>query len=371
MIFLRKEMCRHPLLLLGILLHSYTLNSQNQEKCRITAALVNNLHNKWLLWVWILSTAPSVLIDIAKLFEKSPMFFKSSFTMKWRSSAWFEGLRYLKSSPWHSKALHCFVAPEIISSHVSKLPRRPWPSTEGAMLVIIKNGDHVTTNFATQWFVSFTNPALYGSLVKYPWLFKGFDAVSSTCGQVRFKFLMRVNGWYLFVFLVSQNLFANPVERFWWKTICVSRFEGPRSLRLYLKWISEFRSIGCGKLALNSSCSSMNMPCLIPKASYQKSQESNRPTSETLEKSESVAVVKRYEEIGGEPDQDWILDIGVSFDGTWQKRGHSSHNGVGPVIDLLTSWPIDSSILSNYCYKCTTEPKKDDPDWMASHKPNC
>jgi len=35
-------------------------------------------------------------------------------------------------------------------------------------------------------------------------------------------------------------------------------------------------------------------------------------------------------------DPDAVIDISVSFDGTWQKRGFTSHYGIGVCIDLLT-----------------------------------
>eukprot|EP00112_Aurelia_sp_Birch-Aquarium-sp1_P018043 Seg4246.3 transcript_id=Seg4246.3/GoldUCD/mRNA.D3Y31 product="hypothetical protein" protein_id=Seg4246.3/GoldUCD/D3Y31 len=38
-------------------------------------------------------------------------------------------------------------------------------------------------------------------------------------------------------------------------------------------------------------------------------------------------IVEEYWQIGIVADDDEILDIDVSFDGSWQKRGHSSHNG--------------------------------------------
>ena len=53
-----------------------------------------------------------------------------------------------------------------------------------------------------------------------------------------------------------------------------------------------------------------------------------------------------------EPD-DGVLDIGVSLDGSWQKRGHSSYNGVASVIDLITGRPIDYKGLSHFCMKCS------------------
>lgn len=43
-------------------------------------------------------------------------------------------------------------------------------------------------------------------------------------------------------------------------------------------------------------------------------------------------IVKKYEENGVVPDENGILDIQVSFDGSWLTRGHRSHVGVGAVI---------------------------------------
>ena len=51
-------------------------------------------------------------------------------------------------------------------------------------------------------------------------------------------------------------------------------------------------------------------------------------------------------------DADAVLIISVSFDGTWQKRGFSSHYGIGVCIDLLTGLVIDYEVLSSYCHAC-------------------
>ncbi|GBL72366.1 hypothetical protein AVEN_115302-1 [Araneus ventricosus] len=45
----------------------------------------------------------------------------------------------------------------------------------------------------------------------------------------------------------------------------------------------------------------------------------------------------------------------VSYDGTWQKRGHTSLYGIGIVVDILTVLVIDYEILSKYCPEGTTE----------------
>lgn len=51
-------------------------------------------------------------------------------------------------------------------------------------------------------------------------------------------------------------------------------------------------------------------------------------------------------------DPDAVINISVSFDGTWQKRGYTSHYGIGVCIDLFTGLVIDFEVLSTYCHGC-------------------
>ncbi|GFW67236.1 uncharacterized protein TNCV_2698461 [Trichonephila clavipes] len=72
-----------------------------------------------------------------------------------------------------------------------------------------------------------------------------------------------------------------------------------------------------------------------------------------------------------------VLDITVSFDGSWQKQGYKPLNGIGVVIDLLTGLVIDYEILSKYCTECTVaviELSGDSTDfaiWYEGHKSEC
>ncbi|KAK3923748.1 Aspartyl/glutamyl-tRNA(Asn/Gln) amidotransferase subunit B [Frankliniella fusca] len=47
-----------------------------------------------------------------------------------------------------------------------------------------------------------------------------------------------------------------------------------------------------------------------------------------------------------------VIDVDVSYDGTWQKKGFTSLYGIGFVIDIKTGLVIDYEILSKYCYAC-------------------
>jgi len=48
-----------------------------------------------------------------------------------------------------------------------------------------------------------------------------------------------------------------------------------------------------------------------------------------------------------------ICDVGVSVDGTWQRRGFSSLNGAVAVLSIDTGKVLDVDIMSRYCQGCT------------------
>lgn len=58
-----------------------------------------------------------------------------------------------------------------------------------------------------------------------------------------------------------------------------------------------------------------------------------------------------------------VIDISVGYDGTWHRRGFSSHYGVGTIIELKTGLVLDVHIMSNLCTVCEKGPKKTDKDY--------
>ena len=56
-------------------------------------------------------------------------------------------------------------------------------------------------------------------------------------------------------------------------------------------------------------------------------------------------------------------DTIVSVDGSWQRRGHSSRNGVVTAISVVTGKVLDTEVLSSYCRVCdsntNTNPEHD------------
>jgi hypothetical protein len=74
-----------------------------------------------------------------------------------------------------------------------------------------------------------------------------------------------------------------------------------------------------------------------------------------------------YNEQGIEEENDNILNIDVSFDGSWMTRGHKSHIGLGFVMEADTGFCVDHEVLSNFCQKCSRINKNyaDDEDMRA------
>ncbi|KAH7977881.1 hypothetical protein HPB49_003833 [Dermacentor silvarum] len=52
-------------------------------------------------------------------------------------------------------------------------------------------------------------------------------------------------------------------------------------------------------------------------------------------------------------------------------HGHTSHIGVGTVIELFSGLVLDFVVLSNFCVGCESGPKESDPSygaWKDGHK---
>ncbi|KAH8035642.1 hypothetical protein HPB51_007886 [Rhipicephalus microplus] len=79
-----------------------------------------------------------------------------------------------------------------------------------------------------------------------------------------------------------------------------------------------------------------------------------------------AAVCNVYSQMEGTPTK----NVTVVYDGTWMTRGHTSHIGVGRVIEFYTGLVLDSVVLSNYCHGCAVGPKEGDDgysEWKEAH----
>ncbi|GFW81934.1 uncharacterized protein TNCV_2886081 [Trichonephila clavipes] len=121
------------------------------------------------------------------------------------------------------------------------------------------------------------------------------------------------------------------------------------------KLVEAFLKIGKGHAALELFSMAIGIHAMdkktFSKCLHKLYEEKCSFKEDILEISRKV-VRKHHEDLLGTANG--VIDITVSYDGTWQKRGHSSLYGIGIVINILTGLIIDYEILSKYCPECTT-----------------
>lgn len=72
-----------------------------------------------------------------------------------------------------------------------------------------------------------------------------------------------------------------------------------------------------------------------------------------------------------------VIDVSVSFDGSWLTRGHTSLIGIGCVIDILTGYVIDFEVMSKVCRHCSQakrefgESSAEYSIWYSGHESVC
>ena len=69
-------------------------------------------------------------------------------------------------------------------------------------------------------------------------------------------------------------------------------------------------------------------------------------------------------------DRNIPVEVGVSYDGTWSKRGFTANYGFGFIISVDTGKVLDYEFLSKVCPTCDKN-KNASEEWKINHKPFC
>ncbi|GFU31892.1 uncharacterized protein NPIL_694341 [Nephila pilipes] len=110
------------------------------------------------------------------------------------------------------------------------------------------------------------------------------------------------------------------------------------------------RCIGKGNSAAKTFCAVMNLP--PPPAKFERY---NDILLRSLIKVSRESMKNAVEDTVKNNNR----DITAAFDGSWQKRGHTSLNGVVSATCLETGKVLDFKCLSKYCFKCKNRNNKD------------
>ena len=72
---------------------------------------------------------------------------------------------------------------------------------------------------------------------------------------------------------------------------------------------------------------------------------------------------------------DTVVNVPVTFDGTWPKQGHTANYGFGFVLSVDTAEVLDYGFKSKICWECNSHKAKKDSDeyqkWYEEHNNNC
>lgn len=114
--------------------------------------------------------------------------------------------------------------------------------------------------------------------------------------------------------------------------------------------------LGKGYQALQDLKWALGMDCMA-KTAFVHHQKRIQDASEEVTSKHLASVVGVVQQAYPDQDPDDVVDITVTFDGTRQKRGFSSRQGVGSVIEAKTRLMVEFEVLSTFCHTCAMAKK--------------
>ncbi|XP_047127052.2 uncharacterized protein LOC124808049 [Hydra vulgaris] len=128
---------------------------------------------------------------------------------------------------------------------------------------------------------------------------------------------------------------------------------GVKSQEINVRTVMAFREIGQGHEAMKIFASILNMPPPMSLFSY------NEINSDLLKFYEAASCDSMKDAVTEIRKRDFpnaaendIVDIQIGIDGSWQKRGHSSLNGVCTAVAKANRKVVDYQVFSKFCRGC-------------------
>lgn len=130
---------------------------------------------------------------------------------------------------------------------------------------------------------------------------------------------------------------------------------------LNLRFVYALRSVGCGQEDGKMLCTILDVPG--PPTRFMKY---NRTIDPVIKKAANDCMIEAVQDIVQKTES---TDLAVAVDGSWQKRGFSSLNGVVTVTSMETGMVLDVHIMSKYCQGCNLV--KGDKNKLNKHREDC
>ena len=152
------------------------------------------------------------------------------------------------------------------------------------------------------------------------------------------------------------------------KQLGTSEKGGRKSFDVNVRTGYASRQIGAGYEQIKKFCSYLNMPSPMLSNNYTKISDKLRVSAKKVAEKSMAAAAS---ELRGEAP---TADVGVSVDGTWQRKGYSSMNGVITAISVDNGKVLDTAILTKNCKACvrmrSAEPETYQA-WYEKHQSDC
>lgn len=116
--------------------------------------------------------------------------------------------------------------------------------------------------------------------------------------------------------------------------------------------IYAMRSIGQGHASIKKFTALMNMPAPMTVKNYDKVVKTMAKVVEGVAKQTMSEAAHDLKLTKGQHSGDGVVDVPVTCDGSWQRRGFASFNGTFTSISLDTGKILDIAVMSRYCKGC-------------------
>ena len=159
-----------------------------------------------------------------------------------------------------------------------------------------------------------------------------------------------------------------------WKHCFYTSKKTKKGFEVNKRLVYGMRLIGQGRTSAQRFCGIMNMPPPPKPNAYSKNTKAILEAAKTVAEKCMNDASDEVHALKGSNDEG-ISQCGVSCDGTWQRRGHSSMNGCVTTLSIDTGKCLDVAVLSKVCRGCQRHKDSDDPKenlvWEAEHKSKC
>ena len=123
------------------------------------------------------------------------------------------------------------------------------------------------------------------------------------------------------------------------------------------------RTLGHGYAGIQKFATLTNMPNPMTEKNYNRTSKKKTGDLQEVAKDTMKHATEELHE-KAKSDGKEAIDVGVSCDGSWQKRGFSSFNGVFAAISMDNGKVVDVEALNKHCKACSMKEnlKKNNPD---------